>query len=206
MIPQAWLQEARAGNSAAMKMIGEDISRRATDLRQSERAAAWLTVSANLGDVPAMFDLDAIYMNANGMLYDLPRAYLWSGLAVRLSHGGPQLRRAVDDHKRAAMLLWPSRRPALDGQIRFWRPQRFALPNGWQPTVLCRSAPTIPSRVYPAVPERRRNPSLVAIGATTFPVDARRQRSRRWMCPTFATSGGPVETVATLDCAARVMF
>jgi len=129
VIPKAELMAARIGDREAMLGIGEKILEGAKETEEVSRAAAWLTAAANRGSIPAMFDLDRIYMNADGLLYDSLRAYFWSGVAVRLARDPGAVRTARQDHARATDLIYWKHRPDLDKQIRVWQPHGSALPT-----------------------------------------------------------------------------
>jgi hypothetical protein len=111
-----------------MRRLGQAICRVANTGEEMERGAAWLTAAADQGSLPAMFDLDRIYLNADGLLFDALKAYTWSGIALRISGTNNDRFMAQLDHTRATEVLYPGHRPHLDKLIGSWRPHADTLP------------------------------------------------------------------------------
>ena len=128
-LPAEILAASRQGDSDAMRTAGEMLLAPATTTQQTIRAAAWLGAAANRGNLQAMLDLDRLYLNMDGLLYDSPRAYFWSGVARRVARTLSDMRAADGDYARATAALYWKHRPELDTQIRAWRPKSSPLPE-----------------------------------------------------------------------------
>jgi len=128
VISATLLSAARRGDSNAMLAIGDDLLQYAKTTQEIERAAAWLTASADRGNINAMLHLDSIYLNPNDMDFDASLAYKWSGIALRLWRGPENNTALQHDHDQAAAALFPEfRRPVLK-EIRDWQPHASPLP------------------------------------------------------------------------------
>jgi hypothetical protein len=126
---RTFLSAARRGDSNAMLAIGDALLAQAQTTPEIQRAAAWLTASADRGNVTAMLHLDNIYLNPNDMDFDAALAYKWSGIALRLWRGPQDNAPARRDHDQAGAALFPEfRRPVLK-EIRDWQPHASPLPE-----------------------------------------------------------------------------
>jgi hypothetical protein len=128
IIPQTLLSAARRGDSNAMLAIGDDLLHYAKTTQEIERAAAWLTASADRGNINAMLHLDSIYLNPNDMDFDASLAYKWSGIALRLWRGPENNTALQHDHDQAVAALFPEFRKPLQKEIRDWQPHASPLP------------------------------------------------------------------------------
>jgi TPR repeat protein len=120
---------SRAGNTDAMRAVGDILLESAKTTEQTIRAAAWLGAAANRGNLQAMLDLTKLYLNMDGLLYDSLRAFFWSGVACRVSHTAQEKQFCIQEHARATAALFWTNRPILDRQIAAWHPNTPPLPE-----------------------------------------------------------------------------
>jgi len=129
VIYPALLSAARRGDSNAMLAIGDLLLGQAQTTPEIKRAAAWLTASADRGNVTAMLHLDSIYLNPNDMDFDAALAYKWSGIALRLWRGPQDKAPVKRDHDQAGAALFPEFRRPVIKEIRDWQPHASPLPE-----------------------------------------------------------------------------